>query len=389
MSPLKSKKAFRVVNTAAVYGANASGKTSVFDAIYIFIDALVKSHREKIGEKTYQITPFLLDNDMQSKPTGMQITYVANGIRYNYGFSYLNGEFIEEWLYGYPNMKSIEYFFRKKGERTRFSDHLKGRKKTLEELTRSDSLFLSASAMNGHEYLSEVHNHICNSISFVHNDALRTIEQMVGHALLEEDALKPFIIELLKEASAGVEDIEVTEAKIDDEHWKTIQEVLKPDALDKVVEELSFKKPVKLKFLHRGKDGELHSFQISDESSGTRKIFSLSLSILRAIKSGSVLIVDELDSQIHELMALSLIEMFRSPIINNKGAQLIFNTHNSGFLKSTLFRKDQIWFTEKDQGGGATLYPLTDFDSRSDENIAKGYLCGLYGAVPWRGQFSF
>jgi AAA15 family ATPase/GTPase len=388
-SPLKSTKSFKLVNTAVVYGANASGKTSVFDALYVFIDTVAKSHRENTGEKTYRIVPFSLDKSMKNEPTGMQITYVVDGVRYNYGFSYLNGEFIEEWLYGYPNSKSVEYFYRKKGEKIRFSDYLKGKKRVLENLTRNDSLFLSAAAMNGHVYLGEVYDHICNSITFAHNDALRNIELLVGRALLKEEKLKPFIIDLLKEASSGVEDIEVVESKIDDERWEKIREALKPDAIEKISESFINKKTLNFSFFHRGKDGELHSFRIFDESSGTRKIFALSSLIAEVIENGHILIVDELDAQIHELMALSILEMFRSPSINKNCAQLVFNTHNSGFLKSNLFRKDQIWFTEKDQGGNATLYPLTDFESRKNDNLAKGYLQGIYGAVPWRGQFKF
>lgn len=389
ISPLKSKKAFRLVNTAVIYGANASGKTSLFHAIFEFITAIDKSHSETIDSKSYYLTPFVLDSEYRNKPTVMELTFIMDGVRYNYGFSHALGEFVEEWLYGYPSTKPIEYFYREKGKNIRFSDSLKGRKKTLEELTRSDSLFLSAASMNGHEFLGSIRDKLCSSIVFLHNDGIRSLEQRVARSLLKSDKSKAFILDLLKEASAGVEDIEVLEPKMTEDEWKSYRELLRPDVADKIVEHVANEMPVQLSLMHRGKDGQLHKFQITDESSGTRKLFALSWPLAIAIGKGSVLVVDELDAQIHELMALSIIEMFRSKDINSQGAQLIFNTHNSGFLKSSLFRKDQIWFTEKDQGGSATLYPLTDFKPREDKDIAKGYIQGLYGAVPWRGQFAF
>jgi AAA15 family ATPase/GTPase len=371
---------------AVIYGANASGKTTLFDALFTFIDAIAKSHKEDPLSKSYYISPYSFDESEPTPPTEMELTFAMDGVRYNYGFTHVDGEFIEEWLYGYPSTKPIEYFYRKKGQRIRFSDHLKGRKKVLEELTRPDSLFLSSSSMNGHEYLGEMCRRIFRSFSFIHNDALANLEKSLAQMLLKESDIKPFMLDLLEEASAGIEDVEVEEVKVDDNRIKTYKSVLNPEIADDFLEKLDIKSSLDLHFVHRGRDGGNHRLNIFEESSGTRKLFALSLPIFHVLKNGGVLIVDELDAKIHELMVLSIIEIFRNTKINKSGAQLVFNTHNSSFLKSSLFRKDQIWFTEKAQDGTATLYPLTDFQPRSDKDVARGYIQGLYGAVPWRGQ---
>ena len=125
------------------------------------------------------------------------------------------------------------------------------------------------------------------------------------------------------------------------------------------------------------------------ESEGTLQMFAVSTPILEALEKGHVLFIDELDTSLHPLLVRSLVEMFHNPDINRCNAQLIFNTHDTTLLDQSLFRRDQIWFTEKDADGAADLYSLLDFSPRKNEALAKGYLQGRYGAIPFLGDFSF
>jgi hypothetical protein len=125
---------------------------------------------------------------------------------------------------------------------------------------------------------------------------------------------------------------------------------------------------------------------IKDESSGTQRYFALSGPLYDVLENGWTLFVDELDASLHPLLVRYIVELFHNPQINPKGAQLIFNTHDTTLMDGSLFRRDQIWFVEKDRQGCSHLYPLLDYSPRKDEALAKGYLLGRYGAIPFLSE---
>jgi hypothetical protein len=127
---------------------------------------------------------------------------------------------------------------------------------------------------------------------------------------------------------------------------------------------------------------------LDDESDGTQRYFRLAGPCLNALAAGATLLVDELNNNLHPVLCRRLIELFLSPEHNPKGAQLVFTTHDTSLLDHSLFRRDQIWFTEKDARGGTNLYPLSDYKVRLDEALQKGYLAGRYGAVPLIGRLA-
>ncbi len=126
-----------------------------------------------------------------------------------------------------------------------------------------------------------------------------------------------------------------------------------------------------------------------DESDGTQRLFSQAGGWLKALREGLVLFVDELDLHLHPNIVRYLIELFHSPKTNQKNAQLVFTTHDTSLLDSDLFRRDQVWFVQKDDNQGSRLYSLLDFKPRKGEAIGKGYLQGRYGALPFIGKFRF
>jgi hypothetical protein len=130
-------------------------------------------------------------------------------------------------------------------------------------------------------------------------------------------------------------------------------------------------------------------FREAQESKGTIAFLSLLAPILRALDDGGIVCVDELDHSLHPLLAIELIRLFSETKRNPKGAQLIFNTHDTNLLSADVLRRDQIWFTEKARDGASQLYPLTDFKARREENLENGYLQGRYGAIPYLNPDTF
>jgi AAA15 family ATPase/GTPase len=141
-----------------------------------------------------------------------------------------------------------------------------------------------------------------------------------------------------------------------------------------------------VKLSHINRYGNSVEFDFEDESDGTRRLFSLLVHIFRALDTGATIFIDELSASLHTLAGEALLALFSSPTTNPKGAQLIATTHDTNLLRSSLLRRDQIWFTEKDREGSTHLYPLTDIRTRKGDNIERGYLQGRYGAIPFAGS---
>lgn len=141
-----------------------------------------------------------------------------------------------------------------------------------------------------------------------------------------------------------------------------------------------------VEILHGATGQDAVAFPLTQESNGTRQILYLGQRILAVLERGGLLAVDELDASIHPLLVRAIIELFHNPGINRAGAQLIFNTHDTTLLDPTFFRRDQVWFTEKDVHGAAHLYALLEYSPRKGESLSKGYLQGRYGAIPFLGD---
>jgi AAA15 family ATPase/GTPase len=149
-----------------------------------------------------------------------------------------------------------------------------------------------------------------------------------------------------------------------------------------------------VEFIHRKFDqnGDFQEFKSFDletfESEGTRKIFALAGYLVAALKEGSSLIVDELDARLHPLISQAIVKLFNSNETNPNNAQLIFMTHDTNLLSNKLFRRDQIWFTEKNYYGATALYSLAEYNIRNDASFESDYIKGRYGAIPYLGDLS-
>lgn len=371
-----------VLPVAAIYGANASGKTNVLKALHFMASAVEDSHTSWKPGQGVPYVPFRLDPKTASQPSTFEIDFVVKGNRYQYGFSLDSKRVQEEWLNAFPTNRRQVWFHRKKDDFT-LGKKLVGENRTIKNTTRPDSLFLSAAAQNNHEQLLPVYLWFSSLLTFVTDD--RETTRFRTMALCDDAAIRAKVERALAAADLGLIGFETTEGPVDDGLRKVFA------AMEEAFPEGKGKRllPEKIQdvlFSHRALGETSVKLGVHSESLGTLSFFSLLGPVFAALSQGGVICIDELDSSLHPLLAIELVKLFNDTEKNPLGAQLVFNTHDTNLLDPEVLRRDQIWFTEKDQRGATHLYPLTDFRPRETENLQRGYLQGRYGAVPFLGE---
>lgn len=375
----------KVLPAAVIYGANASGKSNFVKAMAHMQDLIRNSHRRSGPGEPVPLKPFLLDPTYEQRPSAFRADFLLNGARYSYGFEATQEKFITENLYvwrGGPRTM----LFERTNQTFDFGRNLKGRNKTIEDLTRPNSLFLSAAAQNNHEDLTEVADFF-RLLSF--DLAYHPIFGL-STEWLAVDALAEKVLSLLKVIDVGVIDFLVQEEM--PSHAEINLRVAFRSALAEKWDLLNLdQKPFldwknqPVRFGHRAVDGQTKFFDIEDESAGTVQLLSILPPIAVALGLGTVVVIDEFGSRLHTRAAEMILSLFNSKETNPKGAQLIVATHDTNLLNAKGLRRDQVWFTEKDPEGATHLYPLTDIETRKGDNLEKGYLQGRYGAIPFAG----
>lgn len=394
-----------LVRVAAIYGANASGKSNLVKALAYMSIAVQNSQRNWPPEGPIPREPFLLDPQSKLDPSSFEADLLIDGIRYHYGFTLNDKEILEEWLDAYPTgNKPVrkQMWFKREGKAFTFGNKLEGDNLAIERLTRTNSLFVSAAAQNNHETLLPVYKWFAEQLVYVPRDR-GTLRQRTA-IMCQDEPLKSVILQMLRAADVGVVGMDVREEDgllpIPSAATGEVR-VLLEDALGTMrrlnakAKEMGvnvdspFDKRATLSLIHRGPSEIGVPLGEGDESDGTLAFFGLLGPVHWAIGSGGVLCVDELDASLHPLLALEVIRLLNDPKLNPRGAQIVFTTHDTNILDKGSLRRDQIWFTEKDSEGGTHLYPLTDFKTRKHENLERGYLQGRYGAVPFIGSTDF
>lgn len=377
---------YKVLRVAAIYGANGSGKTNLLAALRFAVNAVKNSHRAWEPEAPIKRPSFKFD-EARTKSSMFELEFLVNSTRFVYGFRFNDQQMLQEWLHAYPQGKQQTWFDRdeeRAENRFRFSRLLLGENRAIEALTRKNSLFLSAAAQNGHEMLLPIYKWIANAFVFLIGESRPNRDST---ELCRDETHRDMLLRMLTAADLGVVGIRVEDADMPEEGKRFsefLKEMLKPLPGDVP----KFDKITRIFVSHKGKEGPVE-LEMSEESAGTAAFFSLLGSAIRAIESGAVFIVDELDASLHPLLSLELVRLFNDPERNKSGAQLIFNTHDTNLLRNNVLRRDQIWFTEKASDGATHLYPLSDFKTRSGENLESGYLQGRFGAIPFIGGTEF
>lgn len=374
----------RLLRSAVIYGPNASGKSNLMQA-FAFMRSFVRTSDERKPDSKIPVELFRLDSDCLGQPSEFEISFIQGGIRYQYGFSADASRVYDEWLFAYPQGASQKWFERQITEDLSkydwyFGPGLKGEKQRLVPLTRDNALFLSVAATFSHEQLVPVHQWFATKFKGITvNEMSDFLESWTAKYIHENNERASFTRHLMRFADVGVEEVTIqahpySEQDIPEEVLANMPEELK----DRILAS----NRLEVKLIHEG--GQKRSFSFRDESLGTRRLFALSGPWNEAIKEGHILFIDELDASLHPVLVKELLLLFNKAMGDAAcSGQIIFNTHDVTLLDSTLFRRDQIWFTEKDKLGATHLYPLLDFSPRKKESLAKGYLQGRYGAIPF------
>lgn len=346
-----------LVPVMAIYGANAAGKSNVIHALLLMREMICGNYAKPLKGTELPYEPFAFV-DGETEPTTFEIIYYNEGIKYAYGFSFNKDRIISEYLYHWPNGREALVFSREK-DKYEFRESIQ-EQLTLAGRTSENRLYLTSSnewncAQTEKAYLWFQKNLRGVIATGVSNEATIATIRKGGeekHRILKEMML----------ADLGIYNIELSGTE---------------------------EKPI-VSTVHQLKDAsgaqKQYTLLLGQESVGTQRFFSRIGLWVDAINSGAVLVVDEIEASMHPLLTRHLIEMIQDQIINKNHAQLIFTTHDTGLLDLKLLRRDQIWFAEKDEKSMQTdIYALTEFSPRKDENIAKGYLQGRYGAIPFIG----
>lgn len=361
---------YKLLKSAAIYGANSSGKSNLIKALKFMQDTIINSSKLNSTDKL-NVSPFLLAEENKSLPSYFEIQLIDwQHNYYRYGFELDNNKIHSEWLYQIPEeSKKEQALFLRNNEGIGVSD-IFSEAKGLEERTRDNGLFLSVcdqfNVSKGKMVFTDINN--IEILSGVNHEPFTSMTNV----LLKEETKTTK--EFFKNLQLGFTDIDLIigeRALID--KARTTHNIY--DRYGKTIGQQSF-------------------IITQSESAGTNKIFDMAGYILFTLKFGLPLVVDELDAKLHPLLTKKIIEMFHSPEINLKGAQLIFATHDTNLLGCDCFRRDQIWFTEKDEKEQTDLYSLVEFRDpdgakvRNDRNYEKDYIQGRYGAIPFIGDFS-
>jgi AAA15 family ATPase/GTPase len=389
---VNSKFNLRTLKGAVIYGANASGKSKFIEALLFMRNFTISSSKESQKGDKILVEPFRLSLETENEPSEFEVLFTSNNEIYRYGFEVNKNEVVSEWLYHKPNTKEVELFYRDLQD---FEIHgrkfQKGATLVKEKLIRNNALLLSVAAQFNEENASNVLAWF-QKLNFISGLNEHTFKN-TSISKVKESSEKSKILELLKMADLGIQDIKYRdivfefpnelEKKQFLEYRDTIKDFDSEAFSDISTSHKKFDEDKK-------KIGEVEFSMKVDESAGTQRFFYLTGPILDALEKGEIIFADEFDTKIHPNLVCKIVSLFNSKELNPNNAQLIFNTHDTNLLSSGLFRRDQVWFTEKDKFGEARLYSLADFKSdevRKTEAFEENYIRGKYGAVPFLGFF--
>ena len=382
---LITKGDYNAVTSAAIYGANASGKTSLFKAITIALIMLRNSNNIQVTDRL-PVIPFKFDSESKNKPTSFEFTFIASDDKkYIYGFSATAEKIVEEYLYCYNSAKPTLIFDLREAEEPKYNRAYKGKLETAYQMNTPNKLFLATATTWNVE---------CTKIPFEwlaeYIDTFTEVMDLSGVAIEkyrtdENRQYIDFTKDLLKQADINISSIEVDAKEVVGGAVLPIQimvqgKMIPPNEGKRYEVEITTGHTI----VDENGTQKEYSLNLQEESLGTQLLFFYGPLLKDAFEKGKTLILDEIDKSMHPSLVKFIMNLFRDPDINKAGAQLIVTTHETGILTLDMFRRDQIYFTEKDSRTGVTdLYSLDEFSVRKTENIEKGYLMGRYGAIPF------
>ena len=376
----------KLLRVAAIYGANASGKSNVYNAFEYMTYYVLESFkfgdedgRRRKKEEDYQkVIPFLFDENSRNQETTFEVFYVDNaeqtGKIYQYGFSLKDSEVVEEWLYSKAKTARNTYrtiFYRKSGEELEMNGFGKNHVENIKSALNKESLIVSLGAKLRIAKLKKVRDWFLENEVVNFGDPAENYfrSRMLPQGFVTSKDIQKNVVEYFSSCDESIQDFSVEE--IPQEDGKETEKNYQIDTFHKMAD-----------------SDKTVSISLSQESNGTLKMFALYPSLKEVLEHGAVLFVDELNARLHPLLVRNIILTFLSPEINTKNAQLIFTTHDVWQFSNELLRRDEIWMVDKKQDGASDLYSLVEFKDeegikiRRDEVNAKKYMTGSYGAIP-------
>lgn len=373
-----------LLTSAAIYGANASGKSNLMQALVFMKYFVINSLKETKATGGIHVEPFRLHTSTIGQPSHFEIAFIEDGKRYRYGFEVTKERVMAEWLYFVPSIREARLFEREDNDITIGNYFREGR--DLEQHTRPNALFLSVVAQFNGPIAQKLVGWFrrLGIISGVNDMGMLpfTLTQ-----LMEEEHSQS-IKQLICRLDLGIGDLQVEKAahskpQLPDEMPEDIRQAFLTIMNASNGENFTVH-TIHARYDDAGNPAGQELFELEEhESEGTQKLFAMSGPLLDTLQDGDVLVIDELDARLHPKMTREIIKLFNHKITNPNGAQLVFNTQDTNLLDNSLFRRDQIWFVEKDQKGASHLYSLAEFKVRNDKDYERGYIQGQYGAIPY------
>lgn len=363
---------YKYLTSAAIYGANSSGKSNLISAFAVMKLVVLNSVKLNDHDKIYY-DPFMLAEKGKNKPTHFELVYLSeNDTRIRYGFEYTETEIIKEWLFITPKNKKEQPYFVRDEEGIGIDEKLFAEGIGLEERTNDNRLFISLVAQLG----GTISKSILNFFNFGYNviSGLNSYgyDGLTESQFLNKDAEAVKAMDFFKDLQLGFTNIVTEEREI--EKGKKVIDVFTLHNVYNEEGDVVDTQPFIFKF---------------HESQGTQKLFEIAGPLFDSLRHGRLLIIDELDAKMHPLISQHIIKLFSNEQTNPNHAQLLFTTHDTNLLSSHLLRRDQIWFTEKDKYESTDLYSLMHIvlpdgsKPRGDGNLERNYIKGRYGAIPY------
>ena len=374
---------------AAVYGANASGKSTLFRAFHHFRVLVESSYRYGRVEAE----PFALDEESASEPTRMTATFIAgDGVCYSYGFGIMDGKVVHEFAEQYRTARAT-LLFERENEEFRFGAALTGQKRSVQNTVSPSTLFLSAAAAANYAPLMPLFNWVHDGLRCYSAGGYRSIFGQVFEHLERDPDARRRVSALLREADLGLAGMHLerrplTEGELALERQRNA--ILRDlDGIDRALPD----DVVEASFQHRTHSGT-RTLRFDQQSAGTQAMLCHAFALDQALTTGRTVVFDEIDASLHPLLVASIVRAFKDRETNPHQAQFIFTTHDVSLIEPSspqgaAITREEMWVTEKDYEGASHLVPVIDFSPRADHNLRRRYLVGRYGGIPENIDFSF
>ncbi len=373
----------KLVRGAALYGPNASGKSTFIKAMGLF-RSLVRNSATAPPDAPLPSNRFCMNAKRCQDPTKLFVAFVNQGLRYEYELHYVPERVIFEGLSAFPHGREQVWFTRTwddaagKHRWERPSGNLKVSADLL-SMVRDNTLLVSAGKQWNNAQLEKVYDWFVHSLKIMNlaaDDSPPFNPGFTAKLVKDGSFLRERLLQLLRHADLGVVGASVEVSDPPAEMIEALAELVKPEVLAAMQEP-----GLSIALEHRSGDRAV-PIEWSNESAGTQRLFALAGPWLDIVENGFTVFIDELDASLHPLLVTELLRLLFSSKTNPNGAQVVFTTHNPFLLGSSVLRRDQVWFTEKDDKGATHLYPLSDYKPRPQESRVNGYLAGRYGAIP-------